>query len=83
MMPALRKKHRIDGQRSGPILNFKDELKEVCNAYQAAVGGIDEPGEESGFGFPKRMATSAEVSRIIWGDRVGHRGMWRGRDRDV
>ena len=51
--------------RSNLTFNDDRELKEVCGAYQAAVGGMDKLGEESGFGFPKKMATSAEVSRII------------------
>ena len=39
--------------RSNLTFNDDRELKEVCGAYQAAVGGMDELGEESGFGFPK------------------------------
>jgi len=68
-----------------PNLAFNDdgELKEVCGADQAAVGVVDELGVESGFGFPKKMAASAEVSRIIWEDRVRHKGIRRDRDKDA
>ena len=39
-----------------PNLAFNDdrELKEICGAYQAAVGVVGELGVKGGFGFPKK-----------------------------
>src|SRR5271157_5988650 len=68
-----------------PNLAFNDdgEFNKVCGAHQAAVGVVDKLGVEGDFGFPKKMAASAEVSRIIWEDRARHKGIRRDRDKDV
>lgn len=65
-----------------PDLSFNDdgELNEVCRTHQAAVGPANEFGVVRSFGFAEKMAASAEVSKIIWGDRICHRGIRHGRD---
>ena len=68
--------------RANLTFNDDGELDEVCGTHQAAVGAVDELGVEGGFGFSEKDGGKCRRG-ITWGDRVGHRGIRRGRDRDL